>query len=63
MRSSARASAVARLSRQLAVRFCGRSGVVSRVRLASAIRFRKATSEAVDRHTSMLGLIDVKCNW
>jgi hypothetical protein len=33
------------------------------VRLASAIRFRKATSEAVDRHTSMLGLIDVKCNW
>src|ERR1035441_931539 len=46
MRSSARASAARRFSRQWAVRFCGRSGMVSRVRSVSAIRSRRATSEA-----------------
>src|ERR1017187_7374787 len=45
-RSSDRASAAAKLSLQLAVRFWGRSGVVSRVRLASEIRLRRASRDA-----------------
>ena len=45
-RSSDKASAAAKLSLQLAVRFCERSGVVSRVRLASEIRLRRASRDA-----------------